>query len=57
MGYLSILNAYEPQRFVGNPADAWKLLAAYDGVLLGVGIAAYAIGAVLFSRRDLPAPL
>ena len=57
VGYLSILNAYEPQRFVGNPADAWKLLAAYDGVLLGVGIAAYAIGAVLFSRRDLPAPL
>ena len=57
VGYLSILTAYEPQRFVGNPADAWKLLAAYDGVLLGVGIAAYAIGAVLFSRRDLPAPL
>ena len=57
VGYLSILNAYEPQRLVGDPATAWPLLASYDGVLLGLGIAAYALGAVLFSRRDLPAPL
>jgi ABC-2 type transport system permease protein len=56
-GYLSILNAYEPQRLVGNPAESWPLLATYDGVLIGVGVAAYAIGAVLFARRDLPAPL
>jgi len=26
-------------------------------VLIGVGVIAYAIGAVLFARRDLPAPL
>jgi len=57
VGYLSILNAYEPQRLVGDPATAWPLLASYDGVLLGLGLAAYALGAVLFSRRDLPAPL
>jgi ABC-2 type transport system permease protein len=56
-GYLSILNAYEPQQLVGQPATAWRLLAMYDGVLLGVGITAYLIGAVLFARRDLPAPL
>jgi len=57
VGYLSILNAYEPQRLVGDPSTSWPLLATYDGVLLGLGIAAYAIGAVLFCRRDLPAPL
>jgi hypothetical protein len=56
-GYLSILNAYEPQQLVGQPTAAWKLLAMYDGVLLGVGIMAYLIGAVVFSKRDLPAPL
>jgi len=57
VGYLSVLNAYEPQRLVGGTADAWRLLGWYDGILLGIGIAAYALGAVIFSRRDLPAPL
>jgi hypothetical protein len=33
------------------------MLAWYDGILLGIGIVAYLIGAVIFSRRDLPAPL
>jgi len=56
-GYLSILNAYEPQRLVGDPATAWRLLAGYDGVLLGIGLAAYAAGAWMFAKRDLPAPL
>jgi ABC-2 type transport system permease protein len=56
-GYLSILNAYEPQRLVGDPAESWPLLATYDGVLIGVGVAAYVIGTVLFAKRDLPAPL
>ena len=56
-GYLSILNAYEPQRLVGDPAESWRLLAAYDGVLIGAGVVAYAIGAVVFAKRDLPAPL
>jgi ABC-2 type transport system permease protein len=57
IGYLSVLNAYEPQRLVGGGAEAWTLLARYDAILLGLGIAAYAVGAVIFSRRDLPAPL
>ncbi|MDA1040295.1 MAG: ABC transporter permease subunit, partial [Planctomycetota bacterium] len=56
-GYLSVFNAYEPQRLVGDTADVWRLLAIYDGVLLGVGIVGYVIGAITFSRRDLPAPL
>jgi hypothetical protein len=29
----------------------------YDGVLLGLGITAYFVGAAVFARRDLPAPL
>lgn len=57
MAYLSILNAYEPQRLVGGDAAAWQLLAQYNSVLLGLGLAAYALGAAIFARRDLPAPL
>ncbi len=57
VGYLSILNAYEPQRLVGGTAESWRLLAQYDAVLLGVGLLAYVVGAVIFVRRDLPAPL
>ncbi|MFM8952850.1 MAG: ABC transporter permease subunit [Planctomycetaceae bacterium] len=57
VGYLSVFNAYEPQRLVGGGPDAWLLLARYDGLLLGIGLVAYMIGAVIFARRDLPAPL
>ena len=57
VGYLSILNAYEPQRLVGSPAEAWRLLAGYDAALVGLGLAAYVAGGVIFARRDLPAPL
>jgi hypothetical protein len=57
MGYLSVLNAYEPQRLVGGTAESWRLLVAYDAVLIGLGVAAYVIGAVVFAKRDLPAPL
>jgi ABC-2 type transport system permease protein len=56
-GYLSVFNAYEPQRLVGGTADAWRLLAVYDGVLLGVGVVGFVVGGIIFSRRDLPAPL
>jgi ABC-2 type transport system permease protein len=57
VGYLSVLNAYEPQRLVSGTPESWALLARYDGVLLGVGLVAYLAGAVIFARRDLPAPL
>jgi ABC-2 type transport system permease protein len=57
VGYLSVLNAYEPQRLVGGSAESWRLLGLYDGVLIGVGLAAYVVGAMIFRRRDLPAPL
>lgn len=57
VGYLSIFGAYEPQRLVDGTAASWRLLATYDCILLGLGVAAYAVGTIVFSRRDLPAPL
>ena len=57
VGCLSVLNAYEPQRLVSGQAEAWWLLARYDAVLLGIGLAAYLAGGVIFARRDMPAPL
>lgn len=57
VGSLSVFELYEPQRLVSGTADAWLLAARYDGLLLGVGLTAYALGATIFSRRDLPAPL
>jgi len=57
VGYLSVFNAYEPQRLVAGGWEAWQRLAVYDGVLIGIGLLGYCIGGVVFSRRDLPAPL
>jgi hypothetical protein len=57
VGALSVFELYEPQRLVSGTTDSWLLVARYDAVLLGVGLAAYALGAVVFARRDLPAPL
>jgi len=57
IGYLSVFNAYEPQRLVGGGWQAWQLLLQYDGVLIGVGLVGYLIGGIVFIRRDLPAPL
>ena len=33
------------------------LLSATLSVLLGIGVAAYALGTIIFANRDLPAPL
>jgi ABC-2 type transport system permease protein len=57
VGWLSVFNAYEPQRLVSGEPAAWWLLARYDAVLLGIGLFAYVVGGVIFARRDLPAPL
>ena len=57
VGYLSIFNAYEPQRLVGDAGESWARLGAYDGILIGIGLLAYCIGGIIFCRRDLPAPL
>lgn len=56
-GWLSVFTAYEPQRLVGGTAESWWLVARYDAVLIGIGLAGYLAGALIFARRDLPAPL
>lgn len=55
--WLSVFTAFEPQRLVSGAADAWWLMARYDAVLIGIGLAAFLVGGVCFARRDLPAPL
>ena len=57
MGWLSVFTAYEPQQLVTGTAESWWLVARYDAVLIGIGLAAYLVGALIFARRDLPAPL
>jgi ABC-2 type transport system permease protein len=71
--YLTLLTAYEPQRFISqatNDGTAWQLrivdsagkfqdwgAVGYDLALLGIGLACYALAAIIFVRRDLPPPL
>jgi ABC-2 type transport system permease protein len=65
----SFLSAYVPQSMVANPHEAWSILAykneAVTGLgtggqvvaLFALGIACYLAGAVVFNRREIPAPL
>ena len=53
----TFLAAFEPQRMVMDTASAWQLSLRYDGVLVGLGLAALVVAGIVFSRRDLPAPL
>ena len=55
--YFTFLGAYQPQVLVTDQERAWRLLASYNGTLLGLGLLAYVAAAIIFSRRDLPAPL
>ncbi|MEX2112196.1 MAG: ABC transporter permease subunit [Pirellulales bacterium] len=57
VGYASIFWPFEPQRMIANNADAWRLLIEYNTPLILVGMLCYVAGAVIFCRRDLPAPL
>ena len=57
VGYGSIFWPFEPQRMIANHAEAWPLLVEYNTPLIAVGLLSYLAGAVIFCRRDLPAPL
>lgn len=69
LGYCSFFTAFEPQLLVANPHRAWSLWGraangvielgglGYDSILIGLGLAGYLMAAVIFYRRDLPAPL
>jgi ABC-2 type transport system permease protein len=69
VNYFSFMSGYKPQTIVAWPEEAWQLLAYDDGRLAGIGVGGcqvtllllglvfYASGAVVFSRREIPAPL
>ncbi len=69
LGKMSFLTAYNPQSMVARPDEVWSLLAYRNGavaglgvggqvvVLFALGIACYVAGAVVFNRREIPAPL
>jgi ABC-2 type transport system permease protein len=63
--WFTFMAAYEPQAMTsavmgdasGGWGDAWSMSLHSDGILIGLGLAAYVAAAVIFGRRDLPAPL
>ena len=67
--YFSFMTAYSPQQMAAYPGEAWNLLAYHDGsvvgiglggqqlVLLAIGLLRYVAGAVIFNRREIPAPI
>lgn len=66
---ISFFTPFEPQLFVGNQELAWVVslpvgrdsfelgALGYDGLLVGLGLASYLVASVIFTQRDLPAPL
>lgn len=58
---ISFLSAYEPTLLttgmIKDPAKYGSLQWQYNGILIGLGLAALAIGTTFFCRRDVPAPL
>ena len=66
--YCSFFTPFEPQLLVADSGRAWSLWnraagaiemggLGYDSILIGLGLAFYLVAAVIFYRRDLPAPL
>lgn len=61
MDRFTILSAYEPTMLAlgiaKTPEVNWPLFWQYNAVLLGLGTALWGAAAVIFCRRDVPAPL
>lgn len=59
--YFTFLGAYEPQQLITQTLhsthDAWMTALRYNSILLALGAVAYVVAAVVFNRRDLPAPI
>ncbi len=66
--YFSFFTAFEPALLVMRPGGAWAFWyespaggclggLGYDGILLGLAALFYGGAALIFCRRDLPAPL
>lgn len=55
--YFTFLTAFEPQKLILlEPERTGPLAWQYNVVLVGLGLLGYGVAAVVFSRRDLPAP-
>ncbi len=69
VSYFSFMTAYSPQEMVAHPSEAWNLLAYHNTAIVGLnyggqqillvslGLLAYVIGALIFNKREIPAPL
>ncbi len=55
--YGSFLSAFEPQRFVDSQYDPLRLSLEYDIPLILLALGTYLLAALIFTRRDIPAPL
>jgi ABC-2 type transport system permease protein len=67
--YLSFMSAAKSQSMVARPEEAWSLLAHHDGAITGIGLGGlqlvflaiggvcYFGGAIVFNRREIPAPV
>ena len=66
IGWLTFLSCFEPMelsyhfwtpKYAKHPEAAWATLCWLNGILIGLGLAAFIAAGVVFCRRDLPAPL
>jgi ABC-2 type transport system permease protein len=53
----TVFSLFKAPMFVTDPAGMSTLFWQYNGTLLGMGLAGYVLAAIIFERRDLPAPL
>ena len=54
--YFTFMAAYRPQKLVVSGSDGTALAWQYNLTLVGLGLAAYAVAAIIFWYRDIPAP-
>ncbi len=57
LGCFSFLSLFEPQELILLPAPGGWSGMTHDLLLIAIGLVCYAIAAVIFWRRDIPAPL
>jgi ABC-2 type transport system permease protein len=57
LAHWTFFGAFEPSVLATAKEDVLALSLRYNGILLAMGLAAYVLAALIFCRRDLPAPL
>ncbi len=55
--YLSFLTAFDPQKLILLPNGAWEMSLQFNSILVGLGLLAYMLAALVFARRDIPSAL